>query len=254
MHLCCFYPLLGRLLVGRPIFGVTLIPLKENLEIAAMISLSAYSEEIPFATKIECKKTSTTAFIRFFDQQTVVVFRGTQQLLDWKYNLRALPWRYKGRWCHKGFAKAHKSVWSEIAPYIDEDKPVLFTGHSLGAVLAEYSAWALGKHVDASLITFGKPNGFLKKPGARMPWLKTHVSVCSGSDLVARVPHFCYAPDAGQQMLYFDNKLGMGWWDPPRETLLADWRPFDAVSDHSMDSYKDLVLYYVTKKNWVDPP
>tara|TARA_R110000772_G_scaffold20946_6_gene58014 strand:+ start:811 stop:1503 length:693 start_codon:yes stop_codon:yes gene_type:complete len=228
--------------------------IKDNLELAAILSLQAYDEEIPLATKVECKKTSTTAFLRFFDQQTVVVFRGTQQLLDWKYNLRGLPWRYKGRWCHKGFATAHKSLWAQIEPYLEDDMPVLFTGHSLGAVLAEYSAWALGKHKATSLITFGKPNGFLKKPKAKMPWLKAQVSVCSGSDLVARIPHFCYAPDSGQQMLYFDNtKASMGFWNPPREAMLRDWHPVDAISDHSMDGYKDKVFNYI-EKSWVNPP
>ena len=239
--------------MDRPLFG-TFMDIKDNLELAATLSLLAYEEEIPLATKVECKKTSTTAFIYFFDDQTVVVFRGTQQLLDWKYNLRAFPWRYKGRWCHKGFAKAHKSVWSEIEPYLEDDMPVLFTGHSLGAVLAEYSAQALGKHKSVSLITFGKPNGFLKKSRALMPWLAAQVSVCSGSDLVARIPHFCYAPDAGQQMLYFDNtEASMGFWDPPREAMLRDWRPRDAISDHSMDQYKAKVLSYL-EKNWVNPP
>lgn len=226
---------------------------QDKLCLAASLSLQAYLGDIPSTTKVECQKTSTTAFLQFSDQQTIVVFRGTQQLLDWKYNLRAVPYWYKGRWCHMGFAFAHKSVWSEIEPYIDMDKPILFTGHSLGAVLAEYSAWALGRHVDASLITFGKPNGFLKKAKALMPWLKTHVSVCSGSDLVARVPHFCYAPDAGQQMLYFDNTRGSGFWDPGHDTLVRDWRPRDAVSDHSMTGYHSLVRDYVLERNWVNP-
>lgn len=227
--------------------------IKSNLALAAQFSMQAYSEEIPFATKIECAKTSTTAFVRFYDQQTVVVFRGTQQLLDWRYNLRAIPWRYKGRWCHWGFAAAHKSLWSEIEPYLEEDMPVLFTGHSLGAVLAEYSAWALGKHKHSSLITFGKPNGFLKRAKALMPWLKAQISVCSGSDLVARVPHFCYAPDSGQQMLYFDNVKGFGWWNPDRATLIEDWRPLDAVSDHAMSVYKGLVEDF-TEHMWCAPP
>ena len=239
--------------MDRPLFGI-FMNVKDNLELAAILSLQAYDEEIPFATKVECKKTSTTAFIRFFDQQTVVAFRGTQQLLDWKYNLRALPWWYKGRWCHKGFAKAHKSVWAEIEPYLEPEMPVLFTGHSLGAVLAEYSAQALGKHPNVSLITFGKPNGFLKKAKALMPWLKAQISVCSGSDLVARVPHFWYAPDAGQTMLYFDNtKASMGFWNPPREAMKRDWRPRDAISDHRMSMYKDKVSNYI-EKSWVNPP
>ena len=230
-----------------------LIDIKENIELASVFSLQAYGDYIPTATKVHCDKTSTTAFILTLKDKIIVVFRGTQQLLDWKYNLLALPWRYKGRWCHKGFAKAHKSVWKEIEPYLD-DRPVLFTGHSLGAVLAEYSAHALGKHPDASLVTFGKPNGFLKKSKALMPWLKAQISVVSGSDLVARVPHFCFAPDAGQMMLYFDNTHGLGWWDPPAEARRKDWRPLDAVSDHSMEKYRDLIENYLEENNWINPP
>lgn len=207
---------------------------------AVRYALDAYGQDIKGAIKIESRRTSTTAFIIKGKASTVVVFRGSQQYRDWVYNVFAVPWRYKGRWAHAGFIRAHKSVWDEIREHLDPEVPTIFTGHSLGGALAELSAHRCRDFKEARLITFGKPNVFLRPSRADMKFLQSQVSFVCGSDLIARIPKLGYAPDAGQTLVYFDN-WGHTLIDPPHNYVRRDFELGDSVADHSMVGYKERV-------------
>jgi predicted lipase len=117
------------------------------LSMACSWSMKAYNETNRDATKIESGLTSTTAFVIQRKTIDIIVFRGTQQVGDWAFNLFPVPVPYAGRLCHAGFVAAHASVWDDIEPYIDYNKRTLICGHSLGGALAELSAAKLnGKH------------------------------------------------------------------------------------------------------------
>jgi triacylglycerol lipase len=220
------------------------MPSTKLLTKAVDYSSKAYDENIDGAVKIESKLTSSTAFFVKdkdigFD---VLVFRGTQQARDWLFNLSALPIFYGGRWVHSGFAAAHTSIWRQIKTCINPKKRLLITGHSLGGGLAELSAVKLAKECDyknISLITFGKPNTFLKRKNRyAMGHLEAHLSVISGSDIVAKIPKFFYCPDANQMSLYLAND-GQDYVNCKREFMVEDWSVKDAVSDHSMGLYEE---------------
>jgi hypothetical protein len=90
----------------------------------------------------------------------IVTFRGTQSDA-WKdlfsdVLLKAVPWDVGH--VHQGFGKALESVWTplEAALNILTDRPVWFTGHSLGAALASLAAFRRGKYA-AGVYTFGLP-------------------------------------------------------------------------------------------------
>ena len=125
------------------------------LNMACSWSMKAYNDKNKDTIKIESGLTSTTAFIVKRKTIDIIVFRGTQQLGDWAFNLLPVPVPYAGRLCHGGFVAAHASVWDEIEEHIDYSKRTLICGHSLGGALAELSAAKLkGKHDNLSLITF----------------------------------------------------------------------------------------------------
>lgn len=210
---------------------------KQIARLAADYALKCYTEAR--GIKVESRLTSTTAYV-VDDNFQVVVFRGTQQAHDWLFNLSAIPVRYKKRWCHGGFAMAHKSVWKEIRKHLCPDKRTIVCGHSLGGALAEISAHCMDDFDDLHLVTFGKPNTFLKSKKTTLSHLNTQLSFVCGSDIVTRIPRYFYGPDSGQSLVYFSN-LDTVCLDPERDYMKSDWRLADSVSDHSMNKYKELV-------------
>jgi pimeloyl-ACP methyl ester carboxylesterase len=219
------------------------------LNMACSWSIKAYNDENRDATKIESALTSTTAYVVKRKTIDIIVFRGTQQVKDWAFNLFPVPVPYAGRLCHAGFVAAHASVWDDIEPYIDHNKRTLICGHSLGGALAELTAAKLnGKHDNLNLITFGKPNTFFK--GFKKPFtLDNQISVVNGSDLVARVPRLCYGPSKSQDMLYFANS-GANYINPSSYMRKLDRNVKDRIADHFMGGYKErLIKFLEDQKN-----
>ena len=209
------------------------------LNMACSWSMKAYRKFVEDATKIESKWTSTTVYIAKRKTIDVIAFRGTEQKLEWLTDALVVPVPYAGRMCHGGFTLAHKSIRKKILKYIDFDKRTLICGHSLGGALAELSAAKLWKkHNNLNVITFGKPNTFFKGFKRPMTTLDNQISCVQGSDLVARIPKFCYGPSRSQTMLYFANN-GVDFVNPDKLTRDEDRRISDAISDHFMEGDKD---------------
>lgn len=219
------------------------------LTMACSWSMKAYNDKNKDSIKIESSLTSTTAFVVKRKTIDIIVFRGTQQVKDWAFNLIPFPVPYAGRLCHAGFVAAHASIWSEIEQHIDYKKRTLICGHSLGGALAELTAAKLnGKHDNLHLITFGKPNTFFK--GSKKPMtLDNQISVVNGSDAVCRVPRICYGPSNSQDMLYFSNG-GVDYINPSKYLRKKDRGYKDRISDHFMDGYKErLTKFLEDQKN-----
>jgi triacylglycerol lipase len=117
------------------------------------------------------EKGSTQVFLFRGDQMLVVAFRGTEQLPeDWitDANVRPeqQPWNVKDAsiFVHQGFQRALDLVWAELREeLIKADRPIWFTGHSLGGALAVLAAYRL-VHCEGDKIptiggvyTFGQP-------------------------------------------------------------------------------------------------
>lgn len=197
------------------------------------------------AIKIESKLTSTVAYLKITPECDYLVFRGTSSIGDWLFNLTAIPAYYNRRWSHGGFSAAHKSVWKRIRRLLSPNKKLVITGHSLGGALAELSAWACRDFKDVTMITFGKPNVFVRGSKKKMKH-RLQISYVSGSDVVARIPKLGFEPDANQDLVYFDN-WGQVFFNPPRGYIKNDFGLGDSVSDHSMVSYeKTLTDMYIS--------
>jgi len=87
----------------------------------------------------------------------VLVFRGTSgKLENWIHNFNVFPSKWpSGGWVHKGFKKVFDGIWDDIhTALLSINRPIFYTGHSLGAALATLAA---SLKPPRSLYTFGSP-------------------------------------------------------------------------------------------------
>jgi predicted lipase len=124
-------------------------------------SADAYTEDPTVQTPL------AHAIIREAGGVVVVAFRGTQHAIDWLTDLYAwyssathLRWADgpgRGR-VHHGFASAFESIAGLLSSELDAYRawPIILTGHSLGAAIAQLFAGCVGARLH-SCYTFGSP-------------------------------------------------------------------------------------------------
>jgi triacylglycerol lipase len=94
----------------------------------------------------------------------VVAFRGTDELADWKTNLRHQPAPSPFGQVHSGYLAAVDLLWPHVFEAVrrlrDDEQPLLVTGHSMGGALAVLTTARFafeGEIPIAGLYTFGQP-------------------------------------------------------------------------------------------------
>lgn len=153
----------------------------------AQIQLAAYQYPdsrgvvTPFAWDWSAQLKTKTAGFRVLDGAVAVILPGTQDWAQWEDDFKALP-----RWTdHPVFGRVHTGFWSGVeafcqamAPQLPAGKPVLITGHSLGAAEAPLVAAQLMEMgvVPQGLACFAPP-----RPGMRQL-----------AEFLARVPKVLY--------------------------------------------------------------
>ena len=111
---------------------------------------------------------STQAFSATDADQLYLAFRGTESTspVDWAKDAQFKPVAGAlGTKVHSGFKSALDEVWQEVSQVVTAaNKPVLVTGHSLGAALAALAAARLSESgaAVAGVYTFGQPRTGLK--------------------------------------------------------------------------------------------
>lgn len=143
----------------------------------------------------------TAGYVVAGDDIIAVVFRGTENTLDWKTNFRIqFVVLQGGVEVHAGFFQAYLTIRDELFKRIkelleppQEPRPVYLAGHSLGGAIAMMATAELSNHEDrklrdsvAACYTFGSPkvgnrsfDQFVKVPLYR---------VTNGYDIVPFVP------------------------------------------------------------------
>lgn len=126
---------------------------------------------------------------------TVVVFRGTDNDIDWIVNLAVGSFQTPNGQVHRGFYDAYQPLKPQIVKLVRSANPkhLWITGHSLGGALAVICAYDLIENENLELdglITFGQPM-------VAKPQLARHLDgvllgrfahYVNGEDIVARVP------------------------------------------------------------------
>jgi len=134
----------------------------------AILSKMAYDDRIYLvgyeSRFIENTDTDTQVHVLLGVHDNIVVFRGTElNLKDIMTDLKVLKAKTgKGinGGMHKGFKEAYMSIHKDLYKILgQQDKPVTFTGHSLGGALAiAAGSWHGG--FKKQVVTFGAPRVF----------------------------------------------------------------------------------------------
>ncbi|MPZ38686.1 MAG: DUF2974 domain-containing protein [Rhizobiales bacterium] len=203
----------------------------------------------------------TAGFVVAGDDLIAVVFRGTQDELDWRSNVRA-AWivLQGGVRVHTGFFQAYWPIRDRLFATVEKllqakPRPVYITGHSLGGALATMATAELANHQEqqlrdsiAACYTFGSPrvgdrsfDQYVKVPLYR---------VTNGVDVVPAVPLAILGYRHVGDTRYF-AKLGSA---PSRRSpgvLAKFWRTVGGlvallwtlkirnIADHSITTYID---------------
>ena len=104
---------------------------------------------------------SMIGYVLIHDRTAVIVFRGTDNKVDWLVNLASTTSPTQNGRIHHGFSDAYRPLLPQVESILDKNsiEKVWITGHSLGGALALVSAHdLLDKPVEiAGVVTFGQP-------------------------------------------------------------------------------------------------
>src|SRR5262249_47569136 len=144
---------------------------------------------------IEDRDSDTHAFAAVRGDTVIVSFRGTSSLSNFQTDAGFFKTSAFGGSVHRGFYHAAQSVWSQVQEALKDlapGKKVIFTGHSLGAALAQIASlqYADGGGQVEGVYTYGTPRVGDAKFAAHYDRLlgeKTFQHV-NNRDIVSRVP------------------------------------------------------------------
>lgn len=217
------------------------------------------------------RATDTQAFMFQKGRHIVLVFRGSQQVADWKTNFKfslrkfgvsearqvdAIP---NGE-VHRGFQDAWESVEKRVIIQLKKwwtpNSYLWVTGHSLGGALASLAAVSLeyqGFYVNG-LYTFGQPRvgdwKFTRQVNARMgnrmvryvnnndvvPMVPPQFNILNPTRLYGHVGQFRYIDFRGK--LHRKSFISQRWGDRLIGFLLSLGKPgTDFIADHMMEFY-----------------
>lgn len=199
-----------------------------------------------FVQFFECQETE--GYVAASDSKVYVAFRGSETILDFRYDLKLGKTAYpQGGEVHSGFFKAAESIFDivdDILLSCVRAQEIIFTGHSLGGALACISADLLPWNPRAVYL-FGCPrvfdhgaaHGYDSRLGRRT------FRYVHNNDIVPRIPPTWAGYKHIGRLVYVDRK-GRVRWRLGRLDILKDRvigrlrRPFDWLSDHSMLEYR----------------
>jgi len=226
----------------------------------------------------------TQAFVAAGAGAVIVCFRGTEPdaladiTTDIDTSLIAGPWGSK---VHEGFYNALSKVWRQLDGFVDAAQlrtqrkygraTVWFTGHSLGAALANLAVarrLERNKPVDG-MYTFGQPRAG-DSTFARtfdFEFKSSAFRFVNNNDIVTRIPpramgyqhcgSFRYFTETGEFTRNIDWWRGFldSWHGRVQDFLAGE---FDDINDHSMTLYRKLiegeVLSLVKQQAAASPP
>lgn len=138
---------------------------------------------------------SMIGYVAWVDEAAVIVFRGTDNDVDWIVNLAISSVQTPKGSIHAGFYNAYQQMQEQIMKIVNKakSKHLWITGHSLGGALAAVCAYDLTENhklqIDG-IVTFGQPM-IAKQPLADYlgnAFRGRFAHFVNRNDIVARVP------------------------------------------------------------------
>ncbi|MDJ0846456.1 lipase family protein [Crocosphaera sp.] len=201
--------------------------------------------------------TGTECFVAGDEKKIIVSFRGTQ--VDQKedvltdINLKLIDGPLGE--VHRGFLRGVDSVWEELLETIkefqDQGQSLWFTGHSLGAALANITVAKLIDDLDKpvyGLYTFGQPR-VGNRTFARnfnIEFKSRYFRFVNNNDVVTRIPLRSMSYSHAGNFLYFDTDKvlhsDLHWWYVFVDNIGGVMEDFgkiglDNIKDHDMSDY-----------------
>ncbi|MFY9556305.1 MAG: lipase family protein [Blastocatellia bacterium] len=203
---------------------------EEVLEPVGLHEVEFFNEKDSEAALI---MTTPSAQVRY----AALVFRGTNELMDWVTDFTAVPKGWAGHGdVHEGFAKALALVWDKVTSSLNNnvppDCPLFIAGHSLGAALATLAA---SLRPPTALYTFGSPRVGDRDFAATLSGVNAF-RVVNNRDAVTTVPPPIPFHHLGE-LHYITHEGGM-LVDPGDEMVAEDRLKRDRITFFSRDWHK----------------
>jgi hypothetical protein len=177
-----------------------------------------------------------------------VVFRGSESITDWYYDLQIYKHNYKDNiWIHSGFYNQlhtdniHQCIIKKVKSILEQnpDYKIFVTGHSLGGALSTLFGYMLAHAIDnlVTVVSFASPrigNYHWKKSFEEKSNL-VHFRVVNNRDLITATPYINYYHVGTDIRLYKDSfYINLGKTKSCCDfTIFSNW----SVSDHSCELY-----------------
>lgn len=191
---------------------------KQAIEIPPMPSLSGndeFQENINFLTEeiraiagqvitVEWQIPVYWGFVLSSPEASIIVFRGTQQPVEWLQNFQArqithsaqIPFDFPGK-LHQGFVKIYSNLADPVraaARRLDPSVPCYIAGHSLGAAVAAIAALDIAQTVpqlqdQVRLYTYAAPRiGDRTFADGHSQWVPNSYRIANQSDAFTLLP------------------------------------------------------------------
>lgn len=185
--------------------------------------------------------TSTSDFfVVDAEDDRIFVFKGTDNLSDMLTNIgvRKIDTLY-GKF-HEGFAGRMSKLQKKYSDYIDCDKNIIATGHSLGGALA--LMFAIENTCD--VVTFGQPMVSDKL----VMYPKSHIRYVNNMDIIPRLPGVGYSHHGELRHIDYAGNIHLNpsWWQLLKDKVKSRWKAF-AKSEDFDDFYDHKIGEYIEK-------
>lgn len=158
------------------------------------------------------------------DEVDVIAFRGTANFRDAITDSEC----FREDHIHSGFKAAFDSTAVALLEALcnrKEDKPLIFTGHSLGGALAVLAGWFFWEHYpQLQVYTFGQPRVsdacFARSCHERFG--ERHFRFVNEEDIVPRIPGYLMGYRHSGQEVFFPSLGGMRFGAPLWMKLISD--------------------------------
>jgi hypothetical protein len=208
-----------------------------------------------FISVLGVDKNSAQAALIEHEDYLCMAFRGTNELEDWLDNINVFATNQLFGEFHRGFWNSLEDVWKPMDTRCRElqkqkNRPVFFTGHSLGGAMATIAA---AKYLQedkpfTSVYTFGQPRTMSRKTAqvfnveCKDRFFRFH----NNNDLVTRIPARMMNYSHVGSYLYISEEKEIhrepGFWfkfldyfDGALSALKE--KGIDGIVDHSMSKY-----------------